>query len=155
MHIKVDNAFWFFTELPTPANLKKHVGELDVFEIDCGGDRFQRILFNTMHVWESDTVKQGKPMSKAVEFRMPTNPWDDYHLYAIDWEPDQLRCYYDGYLFSRYDNNDWHYPQKLQFDAEIQPEWFGTPKPEEFSSTFYVDYVRAWRRLDLPATPNP
>jgi beta-glucanase (GH16 family) len=86
---------------------------------------------------------------------MPARAADDYHLYAIDWEKDGIRCWYDGYQFSHFDNRGWNYPQSLEFDVEIQPQGMGTPTPAEFSGTYYVDYIRAWHRVDQADTTQP
>jgi beta-glucanase (GH16 family) len=152
MALDVDSAFWFYTPLPAPAS-NQHVEELDVFEIAGGGGaKFDRTLFNTMHVWKTPEFGDKRPWAKAVEFRAPARLADDYHVYGMEWDKDQIKCYFDGYLFARYANTNWHYPLSLLFDNEIQPQWFGTPPPQGFSGTFNVEYVRAWRRADQPVS---
>jgi beta-glucanase (GH16 family) len=155
MNINVDNAFWFYTPLPTPPS-NQHVEEMDVFEIDGGlNKKFNRTLFNTLHVWKTppDAAKKA-PWATNVNFRMPTIPSDGYHRYALEWHKDVVRAYYDGYLFAEYKNTGWYYPESMLFDNEVAGQWFGVPKPEEFHSSFDVQYIHSWRRDDDIANAN-
>jgi len=152
--VNLDSAFWFFTKLPSPPS-NQHIEEMDVFEIGGGGGRkFERRLYNTMHVWKSPDAAPKTPWTRAVEFQAPARLADDYHVYGYEWDKDEIKCYFDGYLFAHYANTNWHYPETLLLDIEIQKGWFGVPKPEEFSGSFDVAYVHSWKRADeAPAIP--
>ena len=52
-------------------------------------------------------------------------------------------------------NTHWHQPLTLNFDSETMPKWFGLPDPGTLPSTFSIEYVRAWKRLDGPPDESP
>jgi beta-glucanase (GH16 family) len=155
MDLKVDSAFWFFTPLPTPPGCQ-HVEEMDCFEI-CGGGgpKFERTLFNTMHVWRTPETGDKKPWANFVYYRAPKRLADDYHVYGLEWDKDWIKCYFDGVLFSQYKNTNWYYPEDILFDNEIQGPWFGYPTADNFNSSFDVEYIHSWKRTDLPADATP
>jgi beta-glucanase (GH16 family) len=158
MNINVNNAFWFFTPLPDPPG-NMHIEEMDVFEINGGNPKFNRTLFDTMHVWRTPETGNKKPWVKKFYFRAPKVLSDDYHIYAMDWEKDAIKCYFDGVLFAQYQNTNWHLPLDLIFDNEVAVQWFGLPPADStFNGVFNVDYVHAWRHADdagAAATSTP
>jgi len=150
MAVGICNAFWF-TNAGGLTEDQTSVSEIDVFEICGGPGKFERTLFDTMHHWKSPG--DDKHWAKSVAWRAPAPLYADYHVYGIDWEKDEIKCYFDGYLYARYPNTAWHIPLHLLFDNEVAPSWFGIPDTKGLPSPFSIEYVRAWRRVDNVPTP--
>jgi hypothetical protein len=76
-------------------------------------------------------------------------PWrlaDDYHVYGLEWTPEEIKYYVDGVVVRTVENTHWHQPLFMIFDSETMPNWFGMPKDEDLPSTYSVEYVRAWKQ---------
>ena len=76
-------------------------------------------------------------------------PWrlaDDYHVYGLQWDKDEINWFVDGVLVRSVENTHWHQPLYLTFDSQTMPLWFGMPKDEDLPSTFSIEYVRAWKK---------
>ena len=88
---------------------------MDVFEIDGGGKKFERNLFTTLHVWENTDPTPKTPWATSVVWRSPVRLADDYHVYSIEWDKEEIKCYFDGYLYAKFPNTNWHYPMPVIF----------------------------------------
>jgi len=151
MDVRICSAFWF-TNVCTDKDKPESLREIDVFEICGGPGPYERTLFNTIHHWKSPG--DDKHWKMSTEWKTPTRPTRDYHVYGLEWSKTEIKCYYDGHLFATYPNTIWHTPLNMVFDNEINPDWFGVPKTTDgFPATFNIEYVRAWRRVDDPAAP--
>jgi hypothetical protein len=76
-------------------------------------------------------------------------PWrlaDDYHVYGLEWTPEEIKYFVDGVLLQSVENTHWHQPLFMIFDSETMPNWFGMPEDDDLPSTFSVEYVRAWKK---------
>ena len=71
---------------------------------------------------------------------------DDYHVYGLEWDKDEIKFFVDGVVVRSVENTHWHQPLFLTFDSETMPDWFGMPDDEDLPSTFSIEYVRAWKR---------
>ncbi len=80
---------------------------------------------------------------------------DDYHVYAVEWEPNQIRFYVDDRLYSTRTPADlppgsiWVYdhPFYLILDFAIGGGWPGDPDGATvFPQTMLVDYVRVYKK---------
>ena len=78
---------------------------------------------------------------------------DDYHLYAVEWEPDTIRFYVDDHLYATRTPADlppgakWVYdhPFFLILNLAIGGAWPGDPDVRtRFPQTMLVDYVRVY-----------
>lgn len=132
------SAFWFYHSEP------ERWTEIDVFEIGGGAPGFEGKHFITVHVFHTPTEKAHWQIGGIFEAPEPLA--DDYHVYGLEWDEQELKFYFDGALVRRGPNTHWHQPLTLNFDTETMPEWFGLPKPEDLPSTYSVDYVRAWKK---------
>jgi len=87
-------ALWMLgTENIWPGN-----GEIDIMEIsNDGAEDKDSYLYGTLH-WAADNgahVSEG--MTVYNEGKVPLAA--DYHTYALEWEYDQIRMYFDGILY--------------------------------------------------------
>ena len=133
------SSFWFQVE-DTPGWLT----EIDVFEIGGKAKGFQRKYNMNLHVFQTPQEKRHWDVQHTWEA-----PWrlaDDYHVYGLEWDKDQIKYFVDGVVLRTVENTHWHQPLFLIFDSETMPEWFGMPKDEDLPSTFSVEYVRAWKK---------
>jgi beta-glucanase (GH16 family) len=81
---------------------------------------------------------------------------DDYHTFAIEWEPEVIRWYVDGQLYSTRTPRDlppggkWVYdhPFFILLNLAVGGGWPGDPdKTTIFPQAMLVDYVRVYRRV--------
>jgi len=131
------SSFWFYNNTP---NLWT---EIDVFEIGGGAPGFEKKYNMNVHVFKTPTEK--KHWSKHGHWFAPANLADDYHTYALEWDAEKIKWYFDGVLVRWLENTHWHQPLTLNFDSETMPDWFGLPKDSNLPSTYSIEYVRAWK----------
>ncbi len=78
---------------------------------------------------------------------------DDYHVYAIDWDPDAIRWYVDGNLYFTFTPKDlgkrtWVFDHDffILLNVAVGGQWPGYPdKTTTFPQTMKVDYVRVYQ----------
>lgn len=80
---------------------------------------------------------------------------DDYHIFAVEWEPQAIRFYVDGYLYATRTPTDlprgakWVYdhPFFIILNLAVGGSWPGDPdRTTVFPQTMMVDYVRVYSR---------
>jgi beta-glucanase (GH16 family) len=88
---------------------------------------------------------------------------DDFHVFAVEWEPNAIRFYVDDHLYATRIPTDlpqgtkWVYdhPFFLLLNVAVGGGWPGNPDPTTvFPQTMLVDYVRVYKRTISPA-PSP
>lgn len=78
---------------------------------------------------------------------------DDFHVYAIDWDEDAIRWYFDGELYHILTPNDlggreWVFDHDffLLLNLAVGGNWPGYPdETTEFPQTYLIDYVRVYK----------
>jgi beta-glucanase (GH16 family) len=79
----------------------------------------------------------------------------DFHLYAVEWEPDTVRFYVDSNLYATFHSSDWPAGGKWVFDhpffiilnLAIGGDWPGPPDAStKFPQSMLVDYVRVYTK---------
>ncbi len=80
---------------------------------------------------------------------------DDYHLYAVEWEPNLVRFYVDNNLYATRTPADlpqgtkWVYdhPFFMILNLAVGGDWPGAPdNATVFPQTMLVDYVRVYKK---------
>jgi len=80
---------------------------------------------------------------------------DDFHIYAVEWEPEAIRFYVDDHLYATRTPSDipkgakWVYdhPFFLLLNVAIGGSWPGSPDATtQLPQTMLVDYVRVYKR---------
>ena len=147
-------AFWM---MPTNENLYGQwpkCGEIDIMEVL--GDNTDE-THGTLHFGEPHTQSQGSYVLSEGDFS------SEYHIYACEWEPGEIRFYVDGNLF--YTANDWFtkktgygeitYPAPYDqpfymiLNLAVGGNWPGNPDAgTEFgeNATLRVDYVKVYQK---------
>jgi len=146
MRSHASSAFWFYrgdAEAWT---------EIDVFEISAGAPGREQKVYCNAHVFRTPTVKDHLQFGAVHD--AATGLADDFHVFAVDWDPDRIRWYVDGVKAHEIPNRHWHYPLNMAFDSEAFPDWFGRPDPAELPATFRIESVRSWRYRDVDAGPE-
>ncbi len=129
-------------------------GEIDIMEL-VGGGKEDSKLYGTLH-WNPGYGEVNSHFVKGVEFynKNNTSLGDDYHTYALEWEQDQLRIYFDGMQYVSLnlttDGMRWGYgdnPHYLILNTSIR----GPGNNEAYDETaneseFNIDYVRVSKR---------
>jgi beta-glucanase (GH16 family) len=93
----------------------------------------------------------------SAPYRLPPDQHfaDDFHLYAVEWEPKAIRFYVDDHLYATRTPADlptstkWAYnhPFFLLLNVAVGGGWPGNPDATTvFPQTMLVDYVRVYRR---------
>lgn len=132
------SSFWF------AGGAKTWRIEIDVFEIGAKATGRERAYNMNAHVFRYD----GKDdhWNTGGVWQAPWRFADDFHVYGLEWSPQQLVYYVDGVAVRSLPNTHWHQPMRLIFDSETMPDWFGLPDDADLPSTFHVDYIRAWKQ---------
>lgn len=133
------SAFWFQQDT-SPG----WATEIDVFEIGGKAKGFE--LKDNMNVHVFRTPDERRHWDLHSEWDAPWRFADDFHVFGLDWEKDEIRFYVDGVLVRRTQNTHWHQPLYLLFDSETMGNWFGMPADEDLPSTFSIEYLRAWKK---------
>jgi beta-glucanase (GH16 family) len=80
---------------------------------------------------------------------------DDFHIFAVEWEPDAIRFYVDGDLYATRTRSDlrpgwkwvFDHPFFLLLNLAVGGDWPGNPNPGTvFPQRMLVDYVRVYQR---------
>lgn len=121
-------------------------GEIDIMEY-IGKE--PDLIFGTLH---------GPGYSGALGFtkwnRQPYNIADDFHIYAIEWQPDEIRWFYDGshyHTVNRTDIGDrewvFDHPFFIILNLAVGGQLPGPVGLDtEFPAQYFVDYVRVYQK---------
>ena len=95
--------------------------------------------------------------SLTASYRTPSGSLSDgFHVYAMEWEPAEVRWYVDGNLYERRTPADlppgarWVYdhPFFIILNLAVGGDWPGAPDGSTpFPQTMRVDYVRVYKKL--------
>jgi beta-glucanase (GH16 family) len=123
-------------------------GEIDVIE-NIG--REPAIVHGTIH---GPGYSGGKGISASYSLASGLFA-DDYHVFAAEWEPNQIRFYVDDHLYATRTPADlpagtkWVYdhPFFVILDLAVGGGWPGNPDGTTvFPQTMLVDYVRVYKK---------
>jgi beta-glucanase (GH16 family) len=124
-------------------------GELDIME-NIGGE--PSIVHGTIHgPGYSGAAGIGAPYTLTTGQRFA----DDFHTFAVEWEPDVIRWYVDGQLYQTRTPSDlpagsawvFDHPFFIILNVAVGGNWPGSPDATTvFPQTMLVDYVRVYRR---------
>ena len=83
------------------------------------------------------------------------NPWDDFHVYAMEWYADRIDIFVDGQKYFSFRNEGtgsatWPFdkPQYLLINLAIGGSWGGQKGIDDarFPHRYVVDYVRVYQQ---------
>jgi beta-glucanase (GH16 family) len=131
-------------------------GEMDIME-NIG--REPSTVHGTMH---GPGYSGGNGLSAAYTLPAGKNFSDDFHTFAVEWEPNVARFYVDGILYKTRTPADLPAGSKWVFDhpffiilnVAVGGTWPGSPDSTTvFPQTMRVDYVRVYQRSVPSSTP--
>jgi beta-glucanase (GH16 family) len=123
-------------------------GEIDIME-NIGKDPA------AVHASIHGPGDSGKSFHLTKSFSLPGSPKlaDDFHLYAVEWEPNELRFFIDQTNYATYTRNQWPAASPWPFDHKfflilnlaVGGSWPGNPDNSTiFPQQMLVDYVRVY-----------
>lgn len=140
-------AFWMLgtsvEEVDWPA-----CGEIDIMEYI--GPKAPGEVYGTIH--GPGYAGGGAGLSGSLTLPESTLT-QDFHIYAIEWEPDEIRWYFDDQEYFRVRRQDvpgeWVFDQPffIILNLAVGGNWPGYPdESTPFPQFLYVDYVRIYQR---------
>ena len=145
-------AFWMLGD-----NVKEvgwpECGEIDILE-NIGSEPWT--VHGTLH-----GPGYSRHLASTGSYTLPDNRRfaDDFHVYAVEWEPREIRFYVDQVLYKTTTAADLPAPHRWIFDhafflilnVAVGGEWPGTPDASTaFPQVMEVDYVRVYQRRTVP-----
>ena len=142
-------AFWLLPQEDTYGTWAAS-GEIDIMEAVNLGGTGGNTVFGTLHYGgeSPDNVFSGN------EYVVPGSATGEFHLYALEWGPTEIRWYVDDVLYAM--QNFWHtasadYPAPFDqpfyilLNVAVGGRFPGAPSPGTvFPVTMEVDYVRVY-----------
>lgn len=146
-------AFWMLPSDPAIYGVWAASGEIDVME-SIGGDR----IYGTIHYGGTFPAN----VQAGSSILLPAGSAADFHVYAVEWQPTEIRWYVDGQLYAT--RNDWFstggpypapfdVPFHLLLNVAVGGNFPGSPDGTTvFPQNYVVDYVRVYQQR--PADPD-
>jgi beta-glucanase (GH16 family) len=101
------------------------------------------VLYGTLHYHTFD----GQKKSTSGTWKSDTDYTADFHLYALEWEPNEIRWYIDGELIHSTHEGIPHTPHYLILNTAVGGAWPGNPdETTAFPQYHDIDYVRVYER---------
>lgn len=147
-------AFWMMPDDESFYGQWPKCGEIDIMEV-LGHQT--DTLYGTLHFGEPHSQDQGTYKLESGNFA------DEFHVFAVEWEPGEIRLYCDGIKYKTM--NDWYtkrpgfgevtYPAPfdqpfyLIFNVAVGGNWPGYPDsttPFDEQAQMVVDYVKVYQK---------
>jgi beta-glucanase (GH16 family) len=114
--------------------------EIDIMEF-LGHE--PKTVYGTLHYCTFD----GQKRTSSVTWKGDADYSQDFHVYALEWEPDAIRWFIDGQLIHTSTNGVPHTPHYLILNTAVGGAWPGNPDGStSFPQYHDVDYVRVYQR---------
>ncbi len=145
-------AFWMLGANIEEVNWPRS-GELDIMEY-IGKE--PKTVYGTVH---GPGYSGANGISGNIE--LEADIADDFHVFAVEWEPQEIRWYMDDVLFHTVTpddlrGNEWVFDHDffLLLNLAVGGHWPGYPDETTiFPQQLLVDYVRVYQQVDDSATP--
>jgi beta-glucanase (GH16 family) len=142
-------AFWMLGNDITSNGWPK-CGEVDIME-NIGKEP------GTVHGSLHGPSTTGRTSDVTAPFSLPAahNFADDFHLYAVEWEPGTIRFYVDTALYATFNSSQWptggtwvfDHPFFVIINVAVGGDWPGPPDGTTvFPQQMLVDYVRVYSK---------
>ncbi|MHB8499364.1 MAG: glycoside hydrolase family 16 protein [Candidatus Acidiferrales bacterium] len=142
-------AFWMLGN-DIPAVGWPKCGEIDIME-NIG--REPGIIHGSLH--GPSTTGPTSDLTSIFSLPAGQNFADDFHLYAVEWEPDTVRFYVDSNLYATFNSSQWpaggnwvfDHPFFIILNLAVGGGWPGSPDAStKFPQTMLIDYVRVYTK---------
>lgn len=116
--------------------------EIDIMEF-LGHE--PNVVYGTLHYYTFD----GQKRTSSGTWRGPVKYSTDFHVYALEWEPDSIRWYVDNQLIHATTSGIPHTPHYLILNTAVGGVWPGNPDSTTVFPQFHdIDYVKAYRKRE-------
>lgn len=120
--------------------LRPWYSEIDIMEF-LGHET--NVLYGTLHY----RTFNGERKSTSGTLRGAVDYSKDFHVYALEWEPDSIRWYVDDQLIHSSVVGIPHTPHYLILNTAVGGEWPGNPDATTVFPQYHdIDYVRIYQR---------
>jgi beta-glucanase (GH16 family) len=142
-------AFWMLGNDITSVGWPK-CGEIDIME-NIGKE--PGIIHGSLH--SSSTTSHNSDVTAPFNLSAGQNFADDFHLYAVEWEPGTIRFYVDSNLYATFTQSQWpaggawtfDHPFFIILNLAVGGTWPGSPDDSTvFPQQMLVDYVRVYTK---------
>lgn len=142
-------AFWMLGNNITSVGWPK-CGEIDIME-NIGKE--PGTVHGSLH--SSSTVAHTSDTTAPFSLPAGQNFADDFHLYAVEWDPGTVRFYVDSNLYATFTQSQWpaggawtfDHPFFLILNLAVGGDWPGSPDNTTiFPQQMLVDYVRVYSK---------
>ena len=142
-------AFWMLGNEITTAGWPK-CGEIDIME-NIGKE--PATVHGSLH--GPSTSSATSDASAAFSLPAGQNFADNFHLFAVEWEPGTVRFYVDTNLYERVNQSQWpaggtwvfDHPFFILLNGAVGGTWPGSPDTTtQFPQQILVDYVRVYTK---------
>ena len=148
-------AFWLLGENINTVDWPQ-CGEIDIME-NIGKE--PGTVYGSLHGPGSTPKNKQKVGTSDLSkpFKLPDGQKfaDDFHVYAVEWEPETIRFYVDSNLYATFNKTDWPAGETWVFDhpffillnVAVGGDWPGPPdKTTKFPQKMLIDYVRVYAK---------
>ena len=119
-------------------------GEVDIMEFV--GKEPDRVHATVHFTKEGDHASKGGQLTTQA-------PYQDFHLYAVEWYPDRMDFYFDQQKYFTFNlddagtgpDNPFRKPQYLLLNLALGGSWGGTMDHSALPQQFQIDYVRFYQ----------
>jgi beta-glucanase (GH16 family) len=142
-------AFWMLGNNINSVGWPK-CGEIDIME-NIGSE--PGTVHGSLH--SSSTVSRTSDATAPFSLPAGQNFADDFHLYAVEWEPGTVRFYVDSNLYVTFTQSQWpaggdwtfDHPFFIILNVAVGGDWPGSPdNTSVFPQQMLVDYVRVYTK---------
>jgi beta-glucanase (GH16 family) len=142
-------AFWMLGENFTSVGWPK-CGEIDIME-NVGKE--PGINHGSLH--GPSSTNPTSDMTATITLPPGQKLSDDFHVYAVEWEPSAVRFYLDANLYATFTRSQWPAGGTWVFDhgffiilnVAVGGDWPGSPDgATAFPQAMQVDYIRVYKR---------
>jgi beta-glucanase (GH16 family) len=103
------------------------------------------VIYGTLHYHTFD----GQKKSSSGHLKGEEDFTKDFHVYALEWDPDMMRWYVDGKMIHSTTKGIPHTPHYLILNTAIGGDWPGNPDSTTIFPQYHdIDYVRVYQRKE-------
>jgi beta-glucanase (GH16 family) len=130
----INNAFWLL------GRLERNSSVVDC-EIDIVEGWYPNIVTNNLHHYaqRDEAFPEVRPYADKDFSR-------DFHVFALEWTPTDIRWFVDGTLIRQRQNEHCHSPLRLRFSSAVIRDFAGAVTDLINGTAMEIDYVRVYGR---------
>jgi beta-glucanase (GH16 family) len=101
------------------------------------------VAYGTLHFYSFD----GQKRTSSGTWKEGSDLTRDFHVYAVEWEPDAIRWFIDGRPFHQTTSGIPHTPHYLILNTAVGGAWPGNPDATTVFPQYHdIDWVRVYQR---------